>query len=137
MTVKLRNWTPRELRLFFRDSRDIPLTDADRGVLVRFATDDRMRRFWEWLNQANDEQQTNGYELDPIRLFWSAVRGTEELAKPASLPPKKKAGYLSILLTCFVPRRALNIRVPLVPGTARKRRFGETTLYGRGTCIDL
>ena len=95
MTGELRSWTPFRLRAFLRESGDVHFDDADRALFMRLASDDNMMEFWEWLDATNDKVSDQGYELDPLSVFWSAVRGTEQLEKPASLPPKEKTKYLA------------------------------------------
>ena len=95
MTGELRTWTPFRLRAFLRESRDVHFDDGDRELFMRLASDENMREFWEWLDATNDKVSDQGYELDPLSVFWSAVRGTEQLEKPASLPPKEKTKYLA------------------------------------------
>jgi hypothetical protein len=95
MTYKLKEWTPSELGVFLRDNGISHMDQRDQDLFMRLATDERIKPFWEWLEATNDKLADEGYEYDPVSVFWTAVRGTERLEKPANLPPKKKATYLS------------------------------------------
>jgi len=95
MKAKFPDWTPFDLRAFIRDSRDAHFDDSDRALCMRLAADENMRLFWEWLDSANDNAPDKRFDLEPLSIFWSAVRGTEQLEKPASLPPKEKEKYLA------------------------------------------
>lgn len=93
MRERLEKWTPRELCAVWQHER-VWLGEKERALLLRLATRLDMRRFWEWLDQKNDELASQGLELTPDAVFWVAVRGAEDLDKPSNLTPKKRAKYL-------------------------------------------
>ncbi len=91
--VRLELWTPFEIRVFFRNGEDRALSKEHHEMLVRLATALPMKRFWEWLDAANDGQG-DGPELDPMFLFWRAVRGTKLPEPPGGVSPRARKRHL-------------------------------------------